>query len=166
MFSYFEFGMRWYFVILLSSSSSSSSPSNFLLLSFSWKTFPYPVIRNQQEYARWSYLYFKKFLTIEHVPRITDFCICMYVFGCRLSLFRLCGGDFGITCVDDIVIGVTRAVFRFHIAHISFTSFWYLFIIIVIIATKYHLMPNSKYENHLSAQLPSLVPKNKGSRFL
>ena len=24
---------------------------------------------------------FKKFLTIEHVPRITDFCICVYVLG-------------------------------------------------------------------------------------
>jgi hypothetical protein len=32
---------------------------------------------------------FRKFLTIEHVPRITTVCICIYVFGCRLSLFSL-----------------------------------------------------------------------------
>jgi hypothetical protein len=38
------------------------------------------------------------------VPRITDFCICIYVFGCKLSLFRLCDSDFGITPVDDITI--------------------------------------------------------------
>ena len=31
-----------------------------------------------------------KFLTIEHVPRITDLYICIYVFGCKLSLVRLC----------------------------------------------------------------------------
>ena len=42
-----------------------------------------------------------------HVPRITDFCICMYVLGCRLSLFRLCCSDFGITAVDDITNGIT-----------------------------------------------------------
>ena len=40
------------------------------------------------------------------MPRITDFCICVYVFGCRLSLFRLCGSDFGITPVDDITKGI------------------------------------------------------------
>jgi len=49
----------------------------------------------------------KKFLTIEHVLRITDFCICIYVLGCKSSLFRLCDSDFGITPVDDITIGVT-----------------------------------------------------------
>jgi hypothetical protein len=59
------------------------------------------------------------FLTIEHVLRITDFCICMYVFGCRLRLFRLCDSDFGISPVDDIINGVTLAVFCFHTAHIS-----------------------------------------------
>jgi hypothetical protein len=41
------------------------------------------------------------------MPRITDFCICVYVFGCKLSLFRLCDSDFGITPVDDIAIGIT-----------------------------------------------------------
>ena len=41
------------------------------------------------------------------MPRITDFFICMYVLGCKLSLVRLCDSDFGITPVDDITIGVT-----------------------------------------------------------
>ena len=31
----------------------------------------------------------------------------MYVLGCRLSHFRLCGSDFGITAVDDITNGIT-----------------------------------------------------------
>ena len=34
----------------------------------------------------------------------TDFCICVCVFGCRLSLFRLCDSDFGITPADIIII--------------------------------------------------------------
>jgi len=38
------------------------------------------------------------------VPRITDFCCCIYVFGCKLSLVRLCDSDFGITPVGDIII--------------------------------------------------------------
>jgi len=33
--------------------------------------------------------------------------VCMYVFGCKLSLFRPCDSDFGITAVDDIAIGIT-----------------------------------------------------------
>ena len=70
-----------------------------------------PILRcsNQQDQARWSYLRFRNFLTIEHVPRSTDFCICIYVFECRLSLFRLCDSDFGITPVDDITIGITNS---------------------------------------------------------
>jgi hypothetical protein len=56
------------------------------------------------------------------MPRITDFCICIYVFGCKLSLFRLCDSDFGIIPVDDITIGITCTVFCFHIALISFVS--------------------------------------------
>jgi len=48
------------------------------------------------------YLWFRKFLTIEQLPRITDFCIYIYVFGCRLSLVRLYDSNFGITPVDDI----------------------------------------------------------------
>ena len=75
-------------------------------------------------------------LTIEHVPRITDFCICMYVFGCRLSLFRLCDSDFGIALVDDITNGITWAVFFFHIAHISFASSWYLFCLSVTVLAR------------------------------
>jgi hypothetical protein len=29
-------------------------------------------------------------------------CICIYVFGCRLSLFKLCDSDFGIIPVAEI----------------------------------------------------------------
>jgi len=64
---------------------------------------------------------------MEHVPRITDFCICIYVLGCRLRFFRLCVSDFGITPVDDITNEITRAVFCFHISQISFARSWYLF---------------------------------------
>jgi hypothetical protein len=46
----------------------------------------------------------------------------MYVFGCKLSLFRLCDRDFGITPVDDITVGITCAVFCFHIARIALAS--------------------------------------------
>ena len=66
---------------------------------------------NQQDKARWSYLWFRKFLTIGHVPRITDFCNCVYVFGCRLSLFRLSESDFGIIVVDNITIRITFTCF-------------------------------------------------------
>ena len=51
--------------------------------------------------------------------RITDFCSCIYVLGCKLSVVRLCDSDFGITTVDDITIGITCAAFCFHMAHIS-----------------------------------------------
>jgi len=70
------------------------------------------------------------------VPRITDFCSCIYVFRCKLSLVRLCDSDFGITPVDDIIIGITCAVFCFHIAHISFDSSWYLFCLSVIVLVR------------------------------
>jgi len=87
------------------------------------------------------------FLTIEHVPRITDFCSCIYVLGCRLSFVRLCDSDFGITPVDDITIGITCAAFCFHIAQISLASSWYLFclsviIIIIIIIIIFPYWPN------------------------
>ena len=52
---------------------------------------------------------------MEHVPRIADFCSCIYVFGCRLSLVRLCDSEFGITPVGDITIGITCVAFCFHI---------------------------------------------------
>ena len=78
----------------------------------------------------------KKFLTIEHVPRITDFCSCIYVLGCKLSHVRLCGNDCGITPVDDITIGITCAAFCFHIAHISFASYWYFFCLSVIVLAR------------------------------
>jgi hypothetical protein len=53
----------------------------------------------------------------------------MYVFGCRLSLFRLCRSDFGIT-PTDIANRITWAVFCFHIAHISFACSWYLLLLL------------------------------------
>jgi len=76
------------------------------------------------------------FLTIEHVTRIADFFICIYVFGCKLSLVRLCDSGFGITPVDDISIGITCAAFCFHIAHISFASSLYLFCLSVIVLAR------------------------------
>ena len=60
----------------------------------------------------------------------------MYVFGCRLSLVRFCDSDFGITPVDDIIIGITCAAFCFHTAHISFASYWYLFCLSVIVLAR------------------------------
>ena len=66
------------------------------------------------------------------MPRITDFGICVYVFGCKLSLVRLCDSDFGITPVDDI----TSAAFCFHIAHISFANSWYLFYFSIIVLAR------------------------------
>jgi len=70
------------------------------------------------------------------VLRITYFCNCVYVFGCRLSLVRLCDSDFGITPVDDTTIGITCAAFCFHIAHISFASSWYMFCLLVIVLAR------------------------------
>jgi len=60
----------------------------------------------------------------------------MYVFGCKLSHVRLCDSDFGITPVGDITIGITCAAFCFHIAHISFSSSWYLFCLSVIVLAR------------------------------
>jgi hypothetical protein len=60
----------------------------------------------------------------------------MYIFGCRLSLVRLCDSDFGITPVDDITIGITCAAFCFHMAHISFATSWYLFCLSVIVLAR------------------------------
>jgi hypothetical protein len=74
------------------------------------------------------------------VPRITDFCICLYVFGCKLSRFRLCDSDFGITPVDGITIEITCAAFCFHIAHISCASSWYLFCLSIIVLARLCLL--------------------------
>ena len=76
------------------------------------------------------------YCTIEHVPRITDFFIFLYVLGCRLSLVRFCDSDFGITSVDDITIGITCVAFCCHIAHISFVSSWYLFCLSLIVLAR------------------------------
>jgi hypothetical protein len=51
----------------------------------------------------------------------------MYVLGCKLSGFRLCDSDFGITPVADITIGITPTAFCFHIAHISFARYYYYY---------------------------------------
>ena len=70
------------------------------------------------------------------MPRITDFCSCVYVLGCKLSVVRLCDSDFGITAVDDITIGITCAAFCFYIAHTSFARSWYLFCLSIIVLAK------------------------------
>jgi len=71
------------------------------------------------------------------VSIITDFCICIYVLGCYLSLITICDSIFGITTVDDITIGITCAAFCFHTAHIAFASYWYLFCLSVIVWRDY-----------------------------
>jgi hypothetical protein len=70
------------------------------------------------------------------VPRITTFCICIYVFGCRLSLFKLRDSDFGIIPVAQITIGTTCTASCFHITHISFASSWYFFCFSVIVLAR------------------------------
>jgi hypothetical protein len=70
------------------------------------------------------------------VLRITNFCICIYVLGCKLSGFRLCNSGFGITAVDDITIGITCTAFCFHIVHMSWASYWYLFCLSAIVLTR------------------------------
>ena len=60
----------------------------------------------------------------------------IYVFGCRISLVRLCDSDFGITPVDDITIVITCAAICVHIAHISFASSRYLFYLSVIVLAR------------------------------
>ena len=70
------------------------------------------------------------------MPRITDFCSCICVLGCRLSFVKLCDSDFGITPVDDITIGITCVAFCFHIAHISFASSLYLFCLSVVVMAR------------------------------
>ena len=65
------------------------------------------------------------------MPRITDFCSCMYVFRCKLSLVRLCDSDFGITSIDNIIVGITCAAFCFHMAHILFPSSFLVLVLFV-----------------------------------
>ena len=78
----------------------------------------------------------KSFLQLNMCQELQIFGSCIYVFGCRLSLVRLCDSDFGITPVDDITIGITWAAICFHIAHISFASSWYLFCLSVIVLAR------------------------------
>ena len=70
------------------------------------------------------------------MPRITDLCICVYAFGCKLSRSRLCDSVFGITPVADITIRINCAAFCFHIAHISFASTWYLFCFLLFVLAR------------------------------
>jgi hypothetical protein len=70
------------------------------------------------------------------VPSITTFCICIYVFGCRLSLFKVCDSDFGIIPVAEITIRTTCTASCFHITHISFASSWYFFCFSVIVLAR------------------------------
>ena len=88
---------------------------------------------NQQDWLGGLICSPKSFLKIERIPRITDSCSFIYVFGCRLSLVRLCDSDFGITALDYITIGITCAAFCFHIEHISFSSSWNLFSLSVMV---------------------------------
>jgi hypothetical protein len=60
----------------------------------------------------------------------------MYVFGCKLSLFRLCDSDFGITAVDDIAMVITCTVFCFHITLTSFAISRYFSCFSVIILAR------------------------------
>ena len=46
------------------------------------------------------------FLQFSTYQDLQNFCSCIYVLGCKLSLVRLCDSDFGITSVDDITIGI------------------------------------------------------------
>ena len=89
----------------------------------------------------------KKFLTIEHVLRITDFCSCIYVLGCRLSLVRLCDSDFGITPIDDITIGITCTAFCIHIAHISLLLL--LLLLLLLFHTNSTLYDTFSPSNHI-----------------
>jgi len=50
--------------------------------------------------------------------------------GCKLSVVRLCDSDFGITTVDDIIIGINCAAFCFHIAQIVY--FIHQFLVLVL----------------------------------
>jgi hypothetical protein len=47
----------------------------------------------------------ESFLQLNMCLELQIFFICMYVFGRKISLFRLCDSDFGITPEDDITIG-------------------------------------------------------------
>ena len=82
----------------------------------------------------------KSFLQLNMCQELQTFFICIHVFGCRLSLVRLCDSDFGITPVDDITIGITCAAFCFHIAYISFASSWYLFCLSVTVLARLLLL--------------------------
>jgi len=48
----------------------------------------------------------KSSLQLNMFQKLQIFAFFLYVLGCKLSLFRLCGSNFGITPVDDITNGI------------------------------------------------------------
>jgi hypothetical protein len=83
--------------------------SKFSLLSCSWEIFTYSGIVILRS-VRLDGLIFglKISLQLNMCQELQIFAfVCMYVFGCKLSLFRLCDSDFGITAVDYIAIGIS-----------------------------------------------------------
>ena len=99
------------------------------------------------------------------MPRITDFCSCIYVLGCKLSLVRLCDSDFGITGVDDITIGIACAAFCLHIAHISFASSWYLFYYYYYYYYYYYRLLSQTFLPGTSIE-PAVIPTAQTSSWL
>ena len=62
------------------------------------------------------------------MQRITDLCICIYVFGCKLSLARLCDSEYGITPADDITIIIIIIIIIIITTIISFMQGIYTYI--------------------------------------
>ena len=75
------------------------------------------------------------------MPRITDFCSCIYVLGCKLSVVILCDSDFGITAVDDITIGIT---------------YYYYYMIWILLSQTF--LPGTSLE-------PAVIPTAQASSF-
>jgi len=57
----------------------------------------------------------------------------MYVFGCKLSLVRLCDSEFGIPPVDNITIRDRLCCLLLPHGTYFFRSSWYLFCLSVIV---------------------------------
>jgi len=70
----------------------------------------------------------KSFLQLNMCQELQIFAV-IYMYSSAGCLVRLCDSDFGITPIEDITIGITCAAFCCHIAHISFASSWYFFVI-------------------------------------
>ena len=81
------------------------------------------------------------------MPRIRDFCICMYVFGCRLSLVTLCDSDFGITPVDDITIGIIIIIITYLLTYLLQLSFHSVAVVLTLVQTKQKIINIHKRNN-------------------